>query len=138
MEVKKEAQSGMRICHERFSHRNFSKPRTSMLQQLYAIKPARILIINSYWLDHLYNNIFLLYKMVLPGPASTVEEQSLRNFLFSPADRGSKLAVGDSFQMLYVPYILRTLQYIGRVNQLTQPSVSNRLLFSLVHNKVRY
>ena len=62
----------------------------------------------------------LKYVPRLPGPASTVEERSLRKNSVR-GDRGSKLAVGDfSFQMLYAQ-ISGGCFNIGQVNQLSQP-----------------
>ena len=57
-----------------------------------------------------------------PGPASTVEEHSLRNFSF-PADRGSILAVGDFFSDALYTYISD-----GRFN------ISDKSLNSRNHN----
>ena len=75
----------------------------------------------------------------MPGPASTVEEHSLRNFLFA-GDRGSILAAGQLFSRDKIKFAKRIVGNPIRGHEtLTQPTnrkncCDNLLLYEEEHS----
>ena len=68
--------------------------------------------------------------MMKPGPASTVEEHSLRNFLFT-GDRGLILAPGFLFSVAILQKGLAEISIINGRETLKQPTESKQLLRQL-------
>ena len=66
-----------------------------------------------------------------PGPASTVEERSLRKN-FVRGDRGSKLAVEESFQMLRALYLTGVSTY--RTSQSTHATSISEWLYAATNH----